>query len=112
MDAKEDQKTDTAAIRREVAVVFGLSVALTAGVVGLGLVVPWVGQNALGFVALVFLYLPILVLRRRNLDPARYGLRMQGWGRGVLFGLGLTLVTLPPFLVGFHLWETVVFIIT
>ena len=67
------------------------------------------GQNALGFVALVFIYLPIMALRYRKLDPGRYGLRIEGWGRGTLFGLALTIVTLPPFFVGFHLWETVVF---
>jgi membrane protease YdiL (CAAX protease family) len=94
---------------RELAVVYGASALLTAGLVLLGQVVPLIGQNVLALVALVFLYLPIAALRRRGLEPADFGLDRALLVRGARLGLLLTVLTIPPFLLGFHLWQTVVF---
>jgi membrane protease YdiL (CAAX protease family) len=99
------ERSNTAASWREVFGVYAISAALTAVVVGLGAVVPFLAQNGLVLVAAIFLILPTLALRRRGLEPADYGLNLDRFGRGVKLGLLLTAVTLVPFWVGFHIWE-------
>lgn len=97
------------ALVREAGAVYLASVAITAGIVALGSVVPVVGQNALGLVALTFLYLPIFWLRRKGEDPADFGLSVAGWRRGALWGGLVTVLTVVPFAIGFHIWERVAF---
>jgi len=94
---------------RELWLVYGASLALTAGVVALGTVIGFVGANALGLVALIFLYLPIAALRRSGREPADYGLSLSGWPRALLAGGLITALTLVPFAIGFHIWETAFF---
>jgi membrane protease YdiL (CAAX protease family) len=96
-------------ISRELSAVFVISIVLTVVIVAIGGAVPIVGENSLALVALVFLYLPILALRRQRLEPQDYGLTTRGAGRGLLVGLLFILLTLPPFLIGFHLWESIAF---
>ena len=105
----ESQPSTKRSIKREVWSVFALSVFLTAGIVALGGVVGWIGENALGLVALVFLYLPIEVLRRRRKDAIDYGLTLKGAPKHIAVGLLIALLTFVPFLVGFHIWEVVAF---
>jgi len=58
-------------------------------------------------VALVFLGLPTLVVQRlRREDPASAGMTYGSLPRGLMWGLGLTLMTLPLFVTGYHLWHT------
>lgn len=104
----DDPETSTR-VSREVWLVYAVSVVLTAGVVALGRVVPWIGANSLGLVAFIFLYLPIAILRRSRREPGDYGLTLTGARRGVAVGLLLAAMTFAPFVVGFHMWETVVF---
>ena len=96
-------------IQREVWLVFAISAVLTAIIVQIGYWIPVIGANSLALVALVFLYLPVIVLRRQKLDPGDFGLDRGLLIRGAKLGALITLVTLFPFLIGFHLWETVVF---
>lgn len=56
-------------------------------------------------VAVVFIYLPNWWLHRRDLDPDRFGLTTRKWGRGLVWGLGATVLTLLPFAAGYWFWE-------
>ncbi|MCA9563008.1 MAG: CPBP family intramembrane metalloprotease [Myxococcales bacterium] len=90
----------------EVCTVFLLTSALIALVVALSGVIPFVAQNALGLVALLFLFVPGLALRRIGKDTSEYGLNRAYLSKGGLNGLKWSLITLIPFLIGFHLWQT------
>lgn len=77
---------------------------LILAIVALGVGV--VAANLYALVAAVFIGLPYWLLRRRALDPEDFGLSTQRLVRNVAIGLGMTLLTLPPFIAGQHLWET------
>jgi len=51
--------------------------------------------------AVAFLYLPGMIVWRRDEDYRDYGATLVGWRRGLLWGLGLSLAVLPIFTVGF-----------
>ncbi|MBA2661225.1 MAG: CPBP family intramembrane metalloprotease [Bradymonadaceae bacterium] len=70
------------------------------------LVVGFVAQNLYAIVAAVFIALPHLWLARKQLDPKTFGLTLDSWGRGALWGVALTLLTVPFFGAGYYLWET------
>lgn len=65
-----------------------------------------IAQLLYAIVALLFFLVPEKLLERRGEDPAAYGIHLGNVRRGVLFGLGATLVTLPFFLPGYWAWET------
>lgn len=67
--------------------------------------VPLVRANLYVLVAAIFLYLPVLLLRRRGMTTLDVGLTTRPRLRGLLFALGAMLVTFPPFLTGFHVWQ-------
>ena len=92
---------------REALLVWIASIAATAAFGTLGLVVPFVADNLLAFVAATFLYLPAWVLWRRGTDLGDYGLRAAPVVRGLVhFGL-VVLLVLPAFAVGYHYWRQV-----
>lgn len=72
----------------------------------LSLLIPWVDANLGGFVAVVFLYLPAWVIRRRGQDLEDYGLSTQRLGRDVAVFLALTAVVFPLYLVGHWAFHT------
>lgn len=65
-----------------------------------------IAANLYALVAAVFIGLPYWLLRRKSLDPDDFGLSTRRLWRNVALGLGMTLLTLPPFIAGQHLWET------
>ena len=82
-------------LSREIATVFAISMLLTAAIIGLGDLIPLIGENSLALVALVFLYLPILALKRRGLDAEDFGLTLTGATRGIRTGLLMVAITIP-----------------
>src|SRR5438270_246553 len=56
-------------------------------------------------VAGLFLYLPVWLLRHRDLGS--YGLRARPVGRNILFAVVVALILFPPFFAGFAIWERV-----
>ena len=54
-------------------------------------------------VAGLFLYLPVLLLRQRDL--ADYGLTTRPLGKNLLVALLAVVIVFPPFLAGFAIWE-------
>ena len=71
--------------------------------------VPLLRANLYVLVAAIFLYLPVLLLRRRGLTTLDVGLTTRPRTRGLLFAAGAMLLVFPPFLLGFHLWQGWVF---
>jgi membrane protease YdiL (CAAX protease family) len=66
---------------------------------------PWVAAYGLLITALAFVYLPTEVLLRRGEDPRRSGV---GVGRplpALRGALWVSLLTLAPYAVGYHLWQ-------
>lgn len=70
------------------------------------LAVGLIAQNLYAIVAAIFILLPYTLLTRRGMSFERYGLTTLGWPRGLLWGVGATLITVPLFFVGFYAWET------
>jgi membrane protease YdiL (CAAX protease family) len=59
--------------------------------------IPFVESNIAVVAAVAFLYLPALILWRRNHELEDYGLRFRPIGRGLLLWLLATALILPPF---------------
>ena len=83
-----------------VALLAVIALALLASQVGV------VAANLYALVACVFVGLPYAVWRRRGEDPADFGMTARRWRSGLGWGLAFTALTLPPFAVGLHVWET------
>ncbi|MBI5545244.1 MAG: CPBP family intramembrane metalloprotease [Deltaproteobacteria bacterium] len=61
--------------------------------------------------AVAFLYLPGMIVWRRNEDYRDYGATLGGWKRGAALGVGFSAIVLPLFVLGFfgfvHLLQNV-----
>jgi membrane protease YdiL (CAAX protease family) len=79
----------------ELAIVFAVQVGLVAGLVRLGDVLP-LGGSVHALVALVFVFLPVLVLDRRGRPYARYGIAARRPVRDLSFAVGLMVVLFTP----------------
>ncbi|MDY0059853.1 MAG: MrtP family glutamic-type intramembrane protease [Myxococcota bacterium] len=66
---------------------------------------PLLRANLYVVVAAIFLYLPVVLLRRRGLSTLDVGLTTRPRVRGLLFAVGACLLVFPPYLVGFHFWQ-------
>lgn len=95
---------DSETALREALLAFAAATALCAGFYWLGMVVPFVRQNLGGFVALVFLVIPVQLLDRRREPLQRYGIDWRPLGRGLAWGIGATVVILGLFLVVYVLY--------
>ncbi len=91
---------------REVALLYGATLVVTVGLTLLQGVVGWLRGYLLVFVAATFLYLPIEVLHRKGEDSAAFGIHREEPWRHLRLALLVMLVTLAPYLVGFHFWQT------
>jgi uncharacterized protein len=60
-----------------------------------------ISDYAKAVAAVAFLYLPGAVVWRRNEDYRDYGATLVEWRRGVVWGLGCSLLVLPLFILGF-----------
>lgn len=92
-------------IAREVSLIFVLSLLLVLGVVLLGNVVPLVQQNLYVLVASIFVGVPYFWLRHLRADFDHFGLTYARAGRGILWGLLFTALTLGPFAIGYAVWQ-------
>lgn len=106
--ATENEAPDAKAKRltREIGAMYVAALLLILGCVLLASAVPFVAQNLYALVAAVFVGLPYWWLGRKKLDFDRFGLTWDNAGRGALWGLLFTALTLGPFAVGYWWWET------
>ena len=71
-------------------------------------------EVVLALVPVLFMYVPVLVCRRRGLDPDAYVLGLPGWRHpawraGLREAAWVVVLIAPPFLLLYHLWQSVVF---
>jgi hypothetical protein len=98
--------TDRRRDARELVLLYAATLVVTVGLTLLQGSVGWLRGYLLVFVAATFLYLPLEVLHRRGIDPAEFGIHRERRRRALaVFGL-VVLVTFPPYLGGFHVWQT------
>jgi hypothetical protein len=102
----EEQPEKAGLIVKELGLFYLAALALILGFVFLAEAVPFVSQNLYAFVAAVFVGLPYWWLTRRGDNFERFGLTWDRAGRGVVWGLGFTLLTLVPFGAGYWWWQT------
>jgi membrane protease YdiL (CAAX protease family) len=93
-------------LAKEISLIYVVALALILGCVFLGSALPFAAQNLYALVAAVFVGVPYWWLSRRGDDFERFGLTWERAGRGALWGLGFTLLTLAPFLGGYWWWQT------
>lgn len=91
---------------REAALLYTITLVVTVGLTLLQMSVGWLREYLVVIVAATFLYLPIEVLHRTGQDPADFGIHRRDPGRALRLALLVMLVTFPPYLVGFHYWQT------
>ncbi|MGZ3428692.1 MAG: myxosortase family intramembrane protease [Polyangia bacterium] len=84
----------------EVAIVFALATGAASALYNVGQSVGFVHRNLHAMVALIFLGLPQLVLRRRG-NIERYGFTTHPLGLGLLLAFGAIAIVLPLFAGGF-----------
>jgi CAAX protease family protein len=77
-------------------------VALTLGRAG----VTFFDRNASIIAAILFLYLPLLILRYEKGDPTDYGFSFGNVKEGLIANALAIAVLFPPFIFGFILWQT------
>jgi membrane protease YdiL (CAAX protease family) len=90
---------------REVAILYGITLAVTVGLTVAQGSVGWLRGYVLVLVAATFLYLPIEVLHRKGEDPADLGIHRRQLPKALRWALLVMLLTFPPYLVGFHGWQ-------
>lgn len=76
--------------------------ALTLGRAG----VTFLDRNASLIAALLFLYLPLIIIRREKSDPIAYGFTFGNIKQALLANVLAIALLFPPFIVGFYLWQT------
>jgi uncharacterized protein len=115
----EEEKTErggsteksTAARRRiliEALALFGLAILLCSIFWQLRRVSGFINDNVSAFIAAVFLYLPTLLLLRRDEEFDPYGLTLHPLKRGLLTFLLGSLIVFPPFTFGLYLFYRIV----
>ncbi|MCB9534790.1 MAG: CPBP family intramembrane metalloprotease [Myxococcales bacterium] len=93
-------------LTREVALLYGATLLVSGGLSLAQTSIGWLRGYVLVLVAATFLYLPLEYLHRKGLDPADFGVHRRALGRGLKVALLVMLITFPPYLVGYHLWQT------
>ncbi|MEC8025676.1 MAG: MrtP family glutamic-type intramembrane protease [Myxococcota bacterium] len=93
-------------ILKEAFGVWGLSVLIIALLGVIAQMVPIIADNLLAFVAATFLYLPAWALWRRRLELHDFGLTAQPVRLGLFYLFLATIISLPPFIFGWSLYQT------
>ena len=93
------------AIFTDVARVFGVVVLLIIIAAVLAQFVPLIAMLLYAIVALLFFMVPERLLEKRGEDPADYAITRGNVPRGLAWGFGATLLTLPLFIPGYFIWE-------
>jgi membrane protease YdiL (CAAX protease family) len=73
------------------------------------LFVPFISDNLLALVAAVFLYLPAWQLWKNQSELADYGLQFRPAARGMLLFVLVTVIVMPPFMLGHHYYQSLFF---
>lgn len=92
---------------RDAFVVYGVVLALVVVAAVVAIFVSLVASLLYAIVAFLFFFVPQRILERRGEDPAEYGMTAGDVPRGLLWGIGASLLTVPFFLPGYYIWETV-----
>ena len=85
---------------------FAFVLLLIIGFAVLSQFVGILGQVLYAIVAALFYFVPNKLIERDNETFVEYGLVFGDWKKGILWGLGATLITLPFFFGGFWFWQT------
>jgi membrane protease YdiL (CAAX protease family) len=93
---------------REALIVFAVATLLAAALYQIAHAVPFVAGNLQALIAVAFIYLPVVVARRRGLDLSAFGFTLRPIGRGLAFGVGGPVLVFPLFLCGFVLFYNLV----
>ena len=96
----------TKSIKREIALVYGATLLITGGLALTQNYVGWLREYVLAIVAALFLYLPLEVLYKKGIDPALFGIHAKPLWRSIRHALIISLFVFPPYLLGFHFWQT------
>jgi membrane protease YdiL (CAAX protease family) len=86
---------------RAALVAFALVSVAIAGFVRLDVTVPFLGHLGSALVAVLLLYAPVFYAWRRDEDLASYGFCLEPLRRGLILGLGFTVVVFPLFTAGY-----------
>ena len=93
---------------RAALVAFALVSVAIAGFVRLDVTVPFIGHLGSALVAVLLLYAPVYYAWRRDEDLASYGFRLEPLRRGLILGLGFSLIVFPLFAAGYLFFYDVV----
>ncbi|NOZ85451.1 MAG: CPBP family intramembrane metalloprotease [Deltaproteobacteria bacterium] len=66
--------------------------------------IPFIKDNMGGFAIIPFVYMPILLLRRKHEDLADYGISWKDTGHNIAIGLLVSLAVFPLFWAGYHVY--------
>jgi membrane protease YdiL (CAAX protease family) len=89
---------------REAVLAFAGATAGAAALYQVGRAVPFIGDNLQAFIAAIFIYVPVWLLRRRDRDIADYGFTVRPLARSLALALATMAVLFPLFLAGFVLF--------
>lgn len=92
----------------EVTLVFLGALATLALSHSLGGIPGPVGQNSGLLVASYFLFVPLAVLRWRNLDPSAFGIHGRKPFVALLWALIVALAVFPPYVLAYEVWSRVI----
>jgi len=98
--------SDRRRLWKEVIALYAITLVATGGLALLQGSVDWLRGILLVIAAAVFLYLPIEVLYRQGIDPADLGIHRRDPWRAIKLVLLLCVIVFPPYVVGFHYWQT------
>ena len=93
-------------IKREVILLYGVTILVTGGLAWMQGSFGWIRSYLLVIAAAVFLYLPIEFLQRKGIDPATFGIKRGSLKRALLNVFLVSAVIFPPYMIGFHYWQT------
>lgn len=105
MDASEKKNTPSA-LQKEALYAWGIAALLLIIARLASGAIAWLDANLAFVAALIFVLVPGYFLRKRGEHESSYGLGFEDWRPGLVWGLGLTLLTVLLFSPAYHLWET------
>jgi membrane protease YdiL (CAAX protease family) len=94
-----------AAAGRDALIAFAVVAVLVTGLVRINITLPWIGHLGSALVSVVFLYVPLYVAGRRDVDIADYGFRAEPIRRGLVIAAIAIAIIVPVFtavFVGFY----------
>lgn len=91
---------------REALLLFAIALVVTGGSAWLKSNIGWIGNAVRLLTATTLLYLPIEFLSWKGLSSADFGIHWHDLGRALRLFVWVSLIVFPPYLVGFHVWQT------